>query len=184
MGISHNLPSLRGIECSERFCSNTSVSSPFPPSRPGAHSSLVPCLPSQAWTPTLRPGRPRALLGRWLRRRARLAPPARSLRPAASGAVTSPALGPLPSRARLPGYSGAAGGRDALPHIAKRAREAGRKEQPTDRGAEDGRREEEPPRRHRPRPHRPPGPAPPGARRAGRGPGGSPELREQVQPQS
>lgn len=58
----------------------------------------------------------------------------------------SPTPGPLPSRGRLPGSSGGAGGSEALTHTVKRAGEAGRKEQQTE-GAEDGRREEEPQRR-------------------------------------
>lgn len=68
--------------------------------------------------------------------------------PPASSAVTSPAPDPLPSRGRLPGSSGVAGGREALPHIAKRGgKQEGRhyrRKEPRTEGAEDGRREAEP----------------------------------------
>lgn len=69
-----------------------------------------------------------------------------------SPAVTSPAPGPLPSRGRLLGSSGGAGPPKALPHTAKRAGAAGRKEGRTDGRSADGRRGEEPQRRGRARP--------------------------------
>lgn len=106
-----------------------------------------------------------------------------------SPAVTSPAPGPLPSRGRLPGSSGGAGPPKALPHTAKRAGAAGRKEGPTEGARTEGggrsRSGAAGPGHWAGRggsARAPPTRPAPGARRAWRGLSRSPALPEQVLP--